>query len=228
MKPSLLSFYRSSAAFRVRIALNLKNIDHLKQPIDIIKFKIGDNSVPSDWEKEFSSTKMVPIYQENSRYFTQSLAIIEYLNDTHPDPPLLPAVPADRAWVRSIAYDIGCDIHPLNNLRVLRHLKRKMEASKEDIADWQIYWLQEGLLHLERKLGNDKRTREFCYGDAPTLADICLVPQVFNAIEAGIPNFAKAYPTLHRISKTCLQHPAFRAASWESQEDSGGRSNPNI
>ena len=147
----------------------------------------------------------------------------------HPDPPLLPSDPGDRAYVRSLAYDIACDLHPLNNLRVLRHLKKQMNASPEDIVQWQTHWLQEGLLNLEgRLLRHDNRAAgQFCFGSSPTLADICLVPQVFNCLAlASIPDFSKNFPILSRISKNCLELKAFRDASWEQQADSKGQRNP--
>ena len=148
---------------------------------------------------------------------TQSLAIIEYLDEAYPAPPFLPATPADRARVRGIALEIACDIHPLNNLRVLQYLKNTLGVSEEQKDAWYKYWIDVGLEALETRLARDKATGRFCHGDAPTLADICLVPQLANARRMNID--VSLFPTLIRIDAACNTLPAFADAAPAKQPD---------
>jgi maleylacetoacetate isomerase/maleylpyruvate isomerase len=163
----------------------------------------------------------VPLYIDAGLTLHQSAAIIEFLEEKYPNPALLPKNMEDRAWVRGLAQDIAADIHPLNNLRVLRYLVGKFGISDEARVGWYNHWLEKGLVSLEKRLSNDPRVGQFCYGDQPGMADAFLVPQVFNAYDAKI-SF-RNYPTLQRITYNCMQLPAFVNASWEHQVDAEGK-----
>jgi maleylacetoacetate isomerase len=208
----LHGYFRSSAAYRVRIALNLKGLQvehrfvHLRRGEQRAHGYLGLNP-----------QGLVPMLEVGDRRLTQSLAIIEYLEERHPLPPLLPPGAEDRAWVRSIALAIACDIHPLDNLRVLRYLMRTVGTSEEAKDAWYRHWIDVGLEALETQLARESATGEFCHGDAPTLADCCLVPQLANARRARIP--LDAYPTLLRIEGRCSALPAFAEAAPERQPD---------
>jgi maleylacetoacetate isomerase len=160
---------------------------------------------------------LVPTLEDDRGTFTQSLAIIEYLDECHPQPPLLPDRPEARARVRAIALAIACDIHPLDNLRVLQYLVRTLGASEEAKDAWYRHWVDLGLSALESQLAAEAATGRFCHGDAPTLADVCLVPQLANARRANIP--LDGYPALLRIESACDALPAFAAAAPERQPD---------
>lgn len=217
MTPKLYSFWRSSAAFRVRIALNLKGMDY-----EIIPVHLGKNGgeQSSDAYSNKNPNRLVPLYESGEKKIHQSLAIIEYLEEVQPAPALLPKTAIDRAWVRSIAMDISSDIHPINNLRVLRHLIKKLGLSNEAKDEWYEHWIKVGLTSLEKQLSSDSRVGKFAYGDQPGLIDACLVPQLFNALSAKID--VSSYPTLMRIFHECMQLPAFINASWEKQIDAEG------
>jgi maleylacetoacetate isomerase len=159
----------------------------------------------------------VPTLVDGDQVITQSLAIIEYLDETHPHPPLLPGSAADRARIRSIALTIACDIHPIDNLRVLRYLTGEMKLSEDDKNKWYAHWIREGLGPLEKQLAGDPRTGRFCHGDTPTLADVCLVPQLANARRGNID--VNDYPTLARIEIACNALPAFADAAPMKQPD---------
>jgi maleylacetoacetate isomerase/maleylpyruvate isomerase len=159
----------------------------------------------------------VPLYIESDVPLHQSTAIIEYLEEKYLSPPLLPNSPEDRAWVRALAQDIAADIHPINNLRVLRYLVGTLGVNDENKTIWYNHWVKKGLASLEKRLASDARVGLFCYGDLPTMADVFLVPQVFNAYDSKI-DFS-VYPTVHRIVTHCLTIPAFMNASWEKQVD---------
>lgn len=218
MKPKLYSFWRSSAAFRVRIALNLKGIDYEVIPVHLSK-NGGDQLSQSYSDK--NPNRLVPLYEDGKNSLHQSLAIIEYLEETHPEPPLLPKSVADRAWVRALAQDIACDIHPLDNLRVLRYLVKQLGISSEAKDRWYQHWILEGLSSLEKRLSVDKRVGKFACGDQPGLIDICLVPQLFNALSAQMD--MQPFPTLMSIYDECMLLPAFIQASWEKQIDAEGK-----
>jgi maleylpyruvate isomerase len=217
MTPKLYSFWRSSAAFRVRIALNLKGMDY-----EIIPVHLGKNGgeQSSDAYSSKNPNRLVPLYESGEKKIHQSLAIIEYLEEVQPAPALLPKTAIDRAWVRSIAMDISSDIHPINNLRVLRHLIKKLGLSNEAKDEWYEHWIKVGLTSLEKQLSSDSRVGKFAYGDQPGLIDACLAPQLFNALSAKID--VSSYPTLMRIFHECMQLPAFINASWERQIDAEG------
>ena len=162
----------------------------------------------------------MPILEEGEKSIHQSLAIIEYLEEIQSDPALLPTIAIDRAWVRAIAMDIASDIHPINNLRVLRYLIKKLGISSEAKDEWYGHWIKVGLESVEMQLSLDPRVGRFAYGDQPGLIDVCLVPQLFNALSAKVD--VKPYPTLMRIFYECMTLPAFIDASWEKQMDAEG------
>jgi len=195
---------RSSASYRVRIALALKGLPYENGIVDLLK---GDQFAPA--YAALNPARLVPLLEDEGTCLTQSLAIIEYLEESHPQPPLLPAGAADRAWVRQLALSIACDIHPLNNLRVLRRLKDSAGFSEEDTQAWARHWIGEGFGALEATLASSARRGAFCFGDLPGLADICLVPQMVNARRVGLE--LSAYPTLLAIERSCMALPAFSA-----------------
>ena len=210
----LYDYYRSSAAYRVRIALNLKGI--VPDERTFVHLRMG-NQRAQDY-LSLNPQGLVPALQlDEAHVLTQSLAICEYLEETHPSPPLLPADPLDRARVRAIALAIACEIHPLNNLRVLNYLLHTLGVSAEQKDGWYRYWVDVGLEALETQLARERATGRFCHGDAPTLADVCLVPQLANARRVKID--LSPYPTLTRVEAACLALPAFAAAVPERQPD---------
>jgi maleylpyruvate isomerase len=208
----LYGYFRSSAAYRVRIALALKGLAYEYLAVHLRK---GEQDAAE--YRELNPNALVPTLVDDRGTFTQSLSIIEYLDERHPEPPLLPRTPEARSRVRAIALAIACDIHPLDNLRVLRYLMRRLGASEEAKDAWYRHWVDMGLGALEAQLAREPATGEFCHGSTPTLADCCLVPQLANARRAGIP--LDAYPTLTRIETTCNALPAFAAAAPERQPD---------
>lgn len=210
----LYTYFRSSAAFRVRIALNLKGLQPEMMPIHLVK----DGGIQLQAEyRSINPEGLVPALEDEGHVLTQSLAIIEYLDETHPTPALLPSNPLDRAWLRSLALAIACDIHPLNNLRVLRYLTNQMQLSEEQKNTWYHHWCLEGFDALEKILAKDSRVGQFCYGDTPSLADCFLVPQVFNAQRFNVD--LSAMPTVMRIHDHCMQHAAFIDALPSKQPD---------
>lgn len=212
----LYSYFRSSAAYRVRIALNIKGLPYDYAPVHLLKD--GGQQLKPDYTR-LNPQALVPTLVDGSAVLTQSMAIIEYLEETHPAPPLLPSTPVARARVRALAQGIACDIHPLNNLRVLRYLKRDLNLSDEARDAWYRHWTETGLLALERMLADSPDTGTYCHGDAPTLADACLIPQVFNARRLDCD--LTAMPIIERIDAACRALPAFAQAAPESQPDAG-------
>jgi maleylpyruvate isomerase len=159
----------------------------------------------------------VPTFIDGDDVLTQSLAIIEYLEETHPEPALLPGTPLDRAFIRSIALQVACEIHPVDNLRVLKYLKHTLKVGDEAKDAWYRHWLESGFESLEKRLANDPRVGKLCFGDTPTLADLCLVPQVFNARRFNID--MSRYPTIERIADHAAQIDAFARAAPGQQPD---------
>ncbi len=210
----LYSYWRSSAAYRVRIALNLKRLAHEIAPVHLLRD--GGEQRKDDY-RALNPQGLVPVLMHGQRVLRQSLAIIEYLDETWPDPPLLPAAARDRARVRALAQVVACEIHPLNNLRVLQFLEHEWSVPLPERELWIRHWVGEGLTALEALLADHPSTGEYCDGDQPGLADCCLVPQVFNAQRFGVD--LAPYPTVHRINETCLALPEFAAAHPENQPD---------
>lgn len=208
----MFDYYRSSAAYRVRIGLRLKNITVEQRAIHL---RLGAQMVPE--YLVVNPQGLVPALQIMNENLTQSLAILEYLDETHPEPPLLPGDPLGRARVRSLAQVIACDIHPLNNLRVLKYLKNPLGQPQEAIDRWVAQWITEGFTALENRLASDGRTGLWCHGDTPGLADCVLIPQLYNARRFAVP--LEAFPTLLRIEARAAEHPAFQAAHPAQQPD---------
>lgn len=210
----LYTFFRSSASYRVRIALNLKGLDYEQVPIHLRR---GGGEQFSPVYKAVNPQALVPALEEGGRILTQSLAIIEYLEEKYPKPQLLPADPADRALVRSMALIVACEIHPIQNLRVLVHLKNNFKLSEDDLNRWAQHWIDLGLSALEQLVAAGSNRGQFCFGDMPTLADICLVPQLANARRFG--SDLNRFPTLLRIETHCIALPEFANAAPEKQPD---------
>lgn len=213
----LYSYFRSSAAYRVRIALNLKGLAYDTVPVHLLKD--GGQQLSSEY-RAVNPTGLVPTLAEDGWSVGQSMAILEYLEETHPEPALLPRDPKARARVRAIAQSIACDIHPLNNLRVLKYLKHTLGVSEDAKNAWYRHWVEDGLAALETLLANSPETGRFCHGEAPTIADICLVPQIANARRFACD--LSALPTLVRIDAACTEMDAFRQAAPDRQPDSEG------
>lgn len=210
----LYGYFRSSAAYRVRIALGLKGIDHEKAFIHLTRD--GGQQHEADYRK-LNPLGVVPTLVHGETVLTQSLAILEYLDEIRPSPPLLPGDPVGRGRVRSIALTIACDTHPLNNLRVLSYLTKDLGLSEADKLRWYRHWVASGLGAVEALLVENPATGLFCHGNQPTLADICLVPQVFNARRFDCD--LSAYPTVVSIVDACNQLPAFAEAAPDRQPD---------
>ncbi len=214
----LYSYFRSSASYRVRIALNLKGLPYETVPVHLLKD--GGQQFAPDYLK-LNPDGVIPALiddmQDRAAVLTQSLAIIEYLEETHPAPPLLPQDHVDRAYLRSIALTIACEIHPLNNLRVLRYLVRVLKVGEDDKNAWYRHWCEHGLASVETLLARDKRTGTFCYGDIPTLADCFLIPQIANAQRMQCD--LSGMPTIMRINDACLALDAFADAMPSRQPD---------
>ena len=208
----LHDYWRSSAAFRVRIALALKGIEPGRRYVHLRK---GEQRAPGHLAKH--PLGLVPVLEDGATTLTQSLAILEYLEETHPKPPLLPAKPDERAWVRAVALAVACEIHPLNNLRVLRYLERELRADEAARDRWYAHWVAEGLGAIEKMLAERPGPGPFCLGATPTIADACLVPQVFNAWRFEVP--MEPYPLVRAVVETCLALPAFEQSRPERQPD---------
>jgi maleylpyruvate isomerase len=201
----LYNYFRSSASFRVRIAFNLKGLPYEYVPVHLVK---GEH-VKGPFA-DISPDHLVPLLEAEGERFTQSMAIIEYLDETHPEPPLLPGDAAARAHVRALAQSIACEIHPVNNLRILKYLVKELKLSEEAKTAWYRHWVREGLLAFERQLAHSPAGSTYCWGGTPTLADCCLVPQIFNAQRfdtdlSGLPRTMAAFDA-------CMQHAAFQRA----------------
>jgi maleylacetoacetate isomerase len=206
------TYFRSSAAFRVRIALGLKNLEHDSQFVNLLEGGQREAGYLA-----LNPQGLVPALEDGGKLYTHSLAIIEYLDECHPEPPLLPRSAPDRARVRGLALAIACDIHPLNNTRVLQYLEKTLALGRDQRLAWYRHWIAEGFAALEHTLRESPQTGDFCHGNAPTLADIALVPQVFNAQRYGCD--LSPYPRIRRINEACLQLPAFAKAAPANQAD---------
>lgn len=206
----LFNYFRSSASYRVRIALALKGLDYDYRPVHLVKGEQLQESYAS-----VSAARLVPLLVDGGQRLTQSLAIIEYLEETHPEPPLLPRDPAGRARVRAIALDIACEIHPLNNLRVLKYLTGSLKLGEDDKNRWYRHWVETGLETVERQLAAAPAT--YCHGDTPTLADCTLVPQIFNARRFDCR--LEHVPNVMRVFDACMKLPAFENTRPENCPD---------
>jgi maleylacetoacetate isomerase len=205
----LYDYFRSSASYRARIALNLKGIDYEQRSINLAKGAQKDEAY-----RGLNPQGFVPMLEIDGHRLTQSLAICNYLNSIVPDPPFMPADAADRAHALALALMVACDIHPLNNLRVLKYLKGEFGATEEATDAWYRHWVAEGLAALEAMA--EPRAGAFLFGDEPSIADICLVPQLYNARRFSVS--LDAYPTLRRADETASAHEAFAAAHPDLQE----------
>lgn len=207
----LYTYFRSSAAFRVRIALNLKGLAYEPAFVHLGK---GEHLQPAF--AQINAQGLLPALEVDGALLAQSIAIMEYLEECHPRPPLLPKDPLARARVRSLALIVACEIHPLNNPRVLKYVKNTLGHSQDEVNVWYRHWIADGLAKLEAELGKSGTGRH-CHGDAPTMADCCLVPQIFNArrFECDL----RPYPTAMRVFDNCMRLDAFDRAQPAKQPD---------
>ena len=211
---ALYGYFRSSAAFRARIALNLKGIKPELRFIHLLKDGGAQHSAEY---KTLNPQELIPALVHDGHLITQSLAIMEYLDEIVPEPAILPKDPLGRARVRELSYVVACDIHPVNNLRVNQYLKAKFDADGETQVGWQRHWIEIGFDALETMLATSGHTGAYCHGDTPTIADICLVPQCANARRVKLE--LERWPTIARIEAYALKHPAFDAAHPKNQPD---------
>jgi len=211
----LYSYWRSSAAYRVRIALNLKELDYETVPVSLAP---GDAEHRKDAYRRINPQMLVPFLDDGHVAIGQSQAILEYLEEAHPQPPLLPDSSAGRARVRAFCNLISCDIHPLNNLRVMTYLREPLGASTEQRDEWYAHWIAEGFQAAERLANASRGNGPYVFGGNLTLADALLVPQIYNARRFNVP--LDAYPRLLAIDKACNELPAFQKAAPEQQPDS--------
>lgn len=210
----LFSYWRSSAAYRVRIGLNLKGLSYEIVPVHLVRDGGEQHGVEF---RKANPQGLVPVLQHGQRMLRQSLAILEYLDEVWPQPALLPATSRDRQRVRALAQLVACDIHPLNNLRVLQYFEGTWGVPQPERDAWVQHWMVEGLAAFEAMLDDHPSTGAFCDGHMPTIADCSLVPQLYNARRFGVS--LTPYPTILRIEQACLALPAFDAARPERQPD---------
>ena len=208
----LYSFFRSSAAYRVRIALNVKGVAYETISVDLP----GAEHRTAEF-RAVNPQATIPTLDDDGTVLWQSLAIIEYLDARFPSPRLIPAEPVARARVQALAQLIACEIHPLNNLRVLKYLKHTVGVTDEAKDAWYRHWIELGFESLQANLARSGKAGRFCFGDTPTLADICLVPQVFNAQRFNVD--VSRYPAIAKIYEACMEMEAFRKAEPKSQPD---------
>lgn len=210
----LYSYWRSSAAYRVRIGLNLKGLRYDIVPVHLVQ---GGGQQHSETYRQLNPQALVPTLLHGQRRLTQSLAILEYLDEMWPSPPLLPVTARERQRARALALLVACDIHPLNNLRVLQYFEHEWGVPQPEREQWVKHWIEDGFRAAEALLAEHPSTGDFCEGGMPTLADCCLIPQIYNARRFGVD--LAPYPTLRRIEAACLALPAFDAARPECQPD---------
>lgn len=210
----LYSYWRSSAAYRVRIGLHLKELAFETVPVHLVRDG-GEQHSPAFHQA--NPQELVPVLEHGRRVLRQSLAILEYLDEVWPQSPLLPATTRDRQRVRALAQLVACDIHPLNNLRVLQYLEREWNVPQPERDDWVRHWIVAGFAAFEAMLAEHPSTGTYCDGDTPTLADCCMVPQIYNARRFGVD--LAPYPTMLRVEQACMALPAFQAALPENQPD---------
>jgi maleylpyruvate isomerase len=208
----LYTYFRSSASYRVRIALAYKGLTREDSYVNL-----ATSEHQSDAYRAVNAQGLVPALEDEGRLLIQSLAIIEYLEERHPEPPLLPRAPADRAYVRAVAQIIACEMHPLNNPRALKYVKRSYNVDNEGINTWYRHWIADGFAMLEAYLVRERRYGKYCFGDQITMADCCLVPQVFNAQRYDCD--LAPYPTIIRIFDECMKHGAFDSMQPTKQGD---------
>lgn len=211
----LYSYWRSSAAYRVRIALNLKQLPYEVRPVHLVR---DGGEQHQERYRKLNPQELVPVLMDGQRVLRQSLAIIEYLEEAYPqEVSLLPAATRDRAHARALAQLVACDVHPVGNLRVLQYLQKELGVADGEREAWSRHWIREGFDALEALLAESTATGRFCVGDTPGLADICLVPQIYNARRWGVP--VEHYPQISRIEAECAALPAFQQAAPEQQPD---------
>lgn len=213
MTMTLHGYWRSSASYRVRLAANLKGLAYDQISYDL---RCGEQAMPA--LRRMAPLALVPVLEVDGIGLSQSLAILEWLEETHPEPPLLPAAAMERATVRAMAAIIACDIHPLNNLRVLQTLRHQLGASEQAVQDWIGRWIRDGFAALETMVG--EHGRGFCFGDSPTIADCCLIPQIYNArrYHVDLTDFSQ----LCAVDARCAELEAFVGALPDRQPDAGG------
>ena len=210
----LYNYFRSSAAYRVRIALALKGLPFEYKVVHLMK---GEHQTPAFGA--INPQRLVPVLDDDGALLYQSLAILEYLEETHPEPALLPRNAVARNRVRSLAMLVACEIHPLNNPRVLKYLTEQFGASEAQKNEWYAHWVRQGFDALEKRLADEPGGGRFCHGDTVTMADCALVPQVFNAERFKVD--LSPYPTIMRINAECLKLEAFQRAAPANQPDAG-------
>lgn len=210
----LYSYWRSSAAYRVRIALNLKKLPYTIRPVHLVRD--GGQQHQESYRK-LNPQELVPTLLHGELVVRQSLAIIEYLDETWPEVPLLPATPAARARARGMADLVACDIHPIGNLRVLQYLGQECGMPQAQREQWSRHWIEQGFKALEAVLDEDPSRGRFCCGEAPGLADICLVSQMYNALRWGVD--MQAFPSINAVYTACQELDAFQQAAPEAQPD---------
>jgi len=207
----LYGYYRSSAAYRVRIALNLKGIEYEQQIVNLLTAEEQQESFSA-----INPQKLVPVLEDNGQLFFQSMAILEYLEEVYPQTPILPDNSADRAWVRALSNIVACDIHPLNNLRVLKYLVNDLNVGEVDKINWYRHWVIESFRAFEAYL-QKLDSGNYCFGEQPGMADILLIPQVYNARRFEVD--MTSFPRISKIEQHCLSIPAFEKAIPENQPD---------
>lgn len=212
----LYGYWRSSAAYRVRIALNLKGLEYESRPVHLVR---DGGEQHGEAYRGINPQQLVPCLLDGERVITQSLSILEYLDEMHPEleTALFPMDARGRSRVRALAMVVACDMHPLGNLRVLQRLESQFGADEEQRAEWARYWMETGFTSIETMLVHSAATGRYCHGETPSVADICLVPQVYNALRWKLP--MEAYPTVWRIYEACNKLEAFRRAAPEAQSD---------